>query len=1010
MTDVFHQPVVCPILVGRTRDLAAFRLLIDRSKSGQGQVALVCGEAGVGKSRLVAEVKAAAVALDFQVLQGSCFQTDHFCPYAPLLDLLRSVLLHTPAAQLERILKPFARELTPLLPEVTVLFPDLATPPLPPALDPEQEKRRLFAALARFFLNQAARCPLLVIVEDIHWSDETSLDFLLYLARHSTTQPLLVLLTYRSDEVGPDLGHWLAALDRERLAREVVLSRLTRSETETMLRAIFDLRHAWQTEILDAIYGLTEGNPFFIEEMLKSLVASGEIVKVDGSWECQPLRAWHIPRSIQDAVTLRADRLSTSARQLLQLAAVAGRRFDFVVLHQMTHHDEQELLTLMKELMAAQLVVEESADHFAFRHALTQQAIYAQLLVRERKALHRTIAEAIEQLYTATLDTALADLGFHFAAAEDWEKALEYALRSGEQAQHLYASRVAIEQYNRALEAADHLPCATRHPLYRRRGQAYETLGEFERARSDYEQALQAAHDAVDGVMEWQSVIDLGFLWAGRDYAQAGAWFRRAIEFAEKVGNASLHALSLNRLGNWLVNTGQVPEGLQAHEEALALFQAQQDRQGMAETLDLLAQTSGMYGDGVSAVKQYGQAIELFRTLGNLKGVAASLPIRSITAGPALAETVYIARWKLDECERDVSEALHLVRQMEWPVGEALTEVCTGLVLATFGNFGVGLKHTLRALQIATEIDHQEWMAGAYCFLGQIYLLMLEPTLALQHLETGVRLAQQLGSAWWVGNGVAYQALAYLHTGQVGQAEEALSAVLPRNQRPGNLPERRMALAWAELALAQEEPTRALQLAEQLLQSAPGGTGATRLQPIPWLLKVKGEALLTLKRRNEAIEVLEEAKRGALERQEGPLTWRIQGLLGRVYQSLRRSEQAWHAFAAARAVITELAETIGDPDLRVQFTEAALSSLHQEAALTVRRAAAEQFGGLTAREREVVVLIAQGKSNQAIADALVVTKRTIETHISNILFKLQVTSRAHIAAWAAEKALGKKDR
>ncbi len=279
----FNELVVCPVLIGRTSDLAALRLCVEQGKSGKGRVALLCGEAGIGKSRLVAELKTEAVAQGFQSLQGHCFPSDRSCPYAPLLDLLRSIFLHTPAAQLAIDVAP------PLLPEVTHLFPELAIQPPLPVLEPEQEKRRLFAALARFFLTQAATRPLLLIVEDVHWSDESSLDFLHYLARHCAAQPLLVVLTYRSDELGPGLGRWLAELDRAHVTREIVLSRLTCSETATMLGAIFDLRQAWHAETLNTLFELTEGNPFFIEEILKSLVAVGEIVCSNGSWECKPL-------------------------------------------------------------------------------------------------------------------------------------------------------------------------------------------------------------------------------------------------------------------------------------------------------------------------------------------------------------------------------------------------------------------------------------------------------------------------------------------------------------------------------------------------------------------------------------------------------------------------------------------------------------------------------------------------------------------------------------------------
>src|SRR6266480_1182305 len=219
----FNKPIVCPVVVGRTPDLAALYLLIDSTKSGLGQVALLSGEAGIGKTRLVKEAKAYATAQDFLVVQGNCFPTDLTYPYAPLLDLLRFLFSNPDMAAISAELKPFERDLYQLLPEVVFLVPDLsATSALIP-VEPEQEKRRIFAALVQFFTTLAAKQPVLLIVEDLHWSDDTSLEFLHYLARRCAAHPLLVLLTYRSDEVLPSLSHFLAHLDRERLVQEIPL-------------------------------------------------------------------------------------------------------------------------------------------------------------------------------------------------------------------------------------------------------------------------------------------------------------------------------------------------------------------------------------------------------------------------------------------------------------------------------------------------------------------------------------------------------------------------------------------------------------------------------------------------------------------------------------------------------------------------------------------------------------------------------------------------------------------
>src|SRR6266516_3547831 len=562
-----NKPIVCPVLIGRATDLIALQVLIDQTKQSEGQVALISGEAGIGKSRLVAEAKTYAASQGFLSLQGSCFQTDSAFPYAPFLDLLRSYFSGSSPVTGHHDLTPFAQELSRFLPDMTPLIPERTSLIVPSSLDPQQEKRRLFALLLHFFTEQVAHQPLLFIVEDLHWSDDTSLELLLYLARGCTHLPIFFVLTYRSDEVSPELRHCLAEFDREHLAQDFSLQRLARADVDAMLGAIFAMHQAMHTGLVESIYALTEGNPFFIEEVLKSLIATGEIASKDGVWERTLLFGTHtrqpsIPHCVQDAVYQRTKQLSAPARQVLILAAVAGRRFDLTILQQVVHADESHMLVLVKELVAAQFVTEEAADQFSFRHALTRQAIYSELLAGERRALHRSIAEMIEQraLPSSILDVQLVDLAYHFSEGEVWSKAFEYGQRAGERALILYAPRAAIEHLTRALDALKHLGGTPPAALLRARGQACETIGAFEQARADYEHALSLAQQTQDGIMEWQGLLDLGFLWAGRDYAQAGHWFRRSLERAQVLADPKLRARSLNRVGNWLVNTVRAEE------------------------------------------------------------------------------------------------------------------------------------------------------------------------------------------------------------------------------------------------------------------------------------------------------------------------------------------------------------------------------------------------------------------------------------------------------------------
>lgn len=365
-----------------------------------------------------------------------------------------------------------------------------------------------------------------------------------------------------------------------------------------MLRVIFELTRPVRTEFLDAIYDLSEGNPFFIEEVLKSLVATGDIFYVEGRWDRKALEELRIPRSVQDAVRRRLEGLGLEAGRLVTLAAVAGRRFEFSLLQVLTQHDEAELLGLIKELIATQLVVEESAERFAFRHALTREAIRTTLLARERRALHWSIAEVLQHLQPQ--EAHLSDLAYHFFEAEVWDKAFAYARRAGERALSLHAPRTAAEQLSRAFLSASRLNRPAPLELYYARGLALETLGEFEGARGDFEAALALAQTAEDHQGAWRALLDLGRLWASRDYAQTGLYFEHALKLARHVDDPAILAPSLNRLGNWFANTGRTADGIRLHLEALATLRAQGAQQGTAETLDLLGVAYGLHGDPLS--------------------------------------------------------------------------------------------------------------------------------------------------------------------------------------------------------------------------------------------------------------------------------------------------------------------------------------------------------------------------------------------------------------------------
>lgn len=995
---MLDRAVTSPVMVGRAAYFEELSRALAAARSGDGQTILVSGEPGVGKSRLVSEVATIAADSGFLILQGECFEPDRALPYAPFLDLLRSLTSSRPAEELLAALGPTAQELGALVPEMGGGSSRRARLP---EFGPEHQKRRLFGALAGVFGHLATTQPILLVVEDVHWSDDTSLDFISYLAREIRGQRVLLLSTYRGDEVHPALAHVLATLDRTHLAAELRLERLGVADVDALLRSLLGLNRSIHAEFLHVVHSLTEGNPFFIEEIVRSVALEGALRIGGGPWNRTQLDRLRVPRTIREMVAHRSAQLGAGARRTLQLAAVAGRRFDFELLQTVLGRDERELVSLMKELIAASLVVEESTDVFAFRHALTRKAIHDDMLGRERRALHRQVAEALEQM-SRRGDAHGEDLAYHWYEAGAWPQALAYGQRAAERATALHAPRATIEHATCALESGRHVGQSPPPGLYRMRGQAYEVVGDFAAALADDEAALHHARSAGDQRLEWQALLDLGTLWTGHDYGRAGPYFERALELARRLDDSAAVGRSLNRMGNWYLNREQPIEARRCHDQALAIFESLGDRRGIAETLDLLGVASCLSADATACATHLVRAAALFRELNDRPSLASSLLMLGASGGAPQFDTGVPAQVPPRDGIRHGEEAVRIAREIGWRAGEAFAQLNLGSSLAWRGEYGRAFELARAALATAEEIEHRQWQAYARWLLGLLYLDVLAPHAAHAQLEQGLALAREVGSQHWLREASASAASTALLQGDLGRAAALLDAATATDEPMQTMGQRHCWCVRVELALARGDAARALEIVERLIASAPGPAGQS---PIPRLQLLRGRALLALGQAAEAERDLAQAETVAAEIGARPLLWRIQAVRGRVAQGRRAREKSEAWFTAAASGVEELAGTIPERGLREEFQRAATALLPHVRPPSALRAAKQAFGGLTARERQVAGYVAAGHSNRSIAEELVLSERTVEKHVASILAKLGLTSRAQIAAWAVRAEL-----
>jgi DNA-binding CsgD family transcriptional regulator len=1004
-----RHDVVCPTLIGRDPEVGAARALIERAWEARGQVALVIGEAGVGKSRLLRTVMEEARAEGFLLLRGQSFESDASIPYAPLLDMVRLYAESTSPSVVAHVLAPAAAELAAVFPELRPLLPDVV--PSAPT-DPDSDKRRLFHALARMVGALAQTQPVFIAFEDVHWSDDSTLDLVFHLARSASSQRVIIGLTRRSDEGTPRLERLIGELERARLLTELPVRTLTRADVRAMVAAIFPGAHLGE-EFIELLHGLTEGNPFFLEETLKALILDGDLTMRDGGWRALSLERVRVPRTAAEAVRRRLATLTVAARSLASSAAVAGRRFDFALLQALTQTDERELLALVKELIAAQIVVEESAERFAFRHALTREAIYADLLARERVALHRDVAAALERTNEKRLDAVVEALAYHAWEAGEWERAARYSARAGQHAMSLSAPREAVAHLERAFQASERAGMPVSTELRLARGWANETLAQFERANEDFTAALEQARTTDDHRCAWEALHALGLLWAARDYARAGEYRRDALALARVVGDGSLVARSLNRVGNWHVNLDEPQAGLPHHEEALAIFERLGDRRGVSETVDLIAMAHHIGGDQHAASKSFDRSVALFTEAEEKRGLANALGLLALASGSfhVGGTTPSISAAVPDELR--TLQSHRLAREIGWRAGESFLRYCIGDALGWRGAYDRAIPMAREGLEIAQQLGHLQWTAAARRLLGEMMLDLLAPELAREQLEAAHEIAQRLGSRVWMRWTAAPLAIARIRLGDPAGAEplldEAARLGATRMRSPADSPsltlgERLLWQARAELALAKGEATDALAIADARL-GAENAAGETNTLGVPRLTLLRADALAALGRYEEAAVALDRAREEATRQAAQPILWRIDAAAGHLHRAQRQRLDARRCFDRALAIAAELTASVPEETLRTRFQEGLAVMVPAGPAPSAARLAKEEYGGLTRRERDVVQLVAQGKPNKVVAYELGIGERTVEGYVTSALAKLGFDSRTQLATWALARGL-----
>ncbi len=998
--------------VGRAHELTVLTGYLDAAAAGAGGVALVCGEPGIGKTRLLAELAARARATGATVLTGRAYDTEGMPPYVPFVEALRAQVRTASPERLRVHLGRGASDLALLIPELRELVPDL--PPGPP-LDSEHQRYRLFESVTDYLLAVAGSVlgerdsgaiadaatdsdsftpaggrGLLLVLDDLHWADRSSLLLLLHLARRLAGTRLLVVGAYRTTDLdrAHPLTEVLAGLRRERLAERLPLASLSRDQAGALIAGLCGAPAA--PAVVDAIAHETAGNAFFVEELVRHLITEGHDLADPRS----AAGGWGIPDGVREVIGRRLSRLSATANQILQIGAILGDGFTFDLLQGTSVMDSTPLEDALDEALNAGML-REDGERYAFGHALIRQTVLDDLRLPRRQRLHLQAATAIEALYGRNLDPHLSELASHYrlaGAAADPDKVIDTCRRAGEAAVATVAWEEAATHFETTLGLLPSHQPIERLELLLALGAAQMKAGDRPRGKETLQRAAAVARRLPSPEHLARVALTLG-----------GA------EIEPSITDTLLVDL-LREARDALIDTEN--EGV-LHARVLA-------RLALELRLDeMRAGSTALAEEAVVAARQASDLPALVVALGALSNTLMGPQHTDIHEQRAVADTMMQLARETGDANLTVQSHIHLIyshtKSGDVAALDAELAACARLaseLRQPYYQWLTALYQAMRALLAGDLVEAERLIFHARAVGQSMESQAVERAFAMQILALR-REQGRLGECEtefsrfdavhylpsWRFTQWRFAAILFLHElGRVDEARRRFESLIalgyPVVEGQGGW--LGVLASRAEVCAALNQVEHAAELYDIMLPHA---------DRVPWpdpvccvclgsVARYLGILATTLGRWDAAHEHFEQAI--AVHERMGARPLLAHTLRDHAAMLLARHGRgdlhlARQQLARALHLYTELGMT---------HHAARVHALLVDPSLAVAPPASAIRDGLTPREVEVLGLLAAGLSNREIAAALVVSVRTVGRHVDNIYGKIGVHERGKARQYA----------
>jgi len=724
-------------LVDRKKELSVMLDLFESVKKGQGQAICILGEAGEGKTRLIYEFRKKIDPQETTYLDSQCIAYGKTIPYYPVLELLKKSFkvneFDSPEkvrSTIETKLKKIDSRLVDSIPILYRLLSVSVETDAVPADDPEEIKELTFEALRLLILSSSQKKPIVLVMENLQWIDKTSEEFLTYIIDRMANFSVFVVLNYRLDYTHP--------FGSKSYLRQISLRRLSDDQQNQFIRLLLP-DHRLPTDFLQMLFNKAEGNPLYLEEIVKSLLGTDIIIKDEHGYKLtKQIKEIDIPDSIQEIVLARVDRLKDQSKLTLQTASVIGREFTLKMLAK-KETLERQLKRHVGELRKLELIHEKSfypEIEYMFKNAVTKDVIYNSLLLTQRKELHKRIAESIERLYEDQLEDYFEMLAFHYLQSETKGKSINYLIQAGKKAKRIYANNEAIEYFIRALEIIDTADGQWRDhqkDVHQEVASLYDLVGDYEQSHHHYRKSLDFISSMVDKV---EILRKMGMVQEKRgELIESMNLYEQAMQvIGDKDFPLEKGRLYMN-IG-WLHNrNGDYGKALEFCNQALTIFQAEKRDYESAMALNNLAVIQEFRGEWDQAEKLNLKSIRLIHKIGDQRKLGSFC----VSAG--------LLSWKQRKYKKSKSyfnRSYKIMESIGNNLGMANSLLNLGRTYTSEGNFHKALSHLQESLSIFEKIGAKAKLCQCYSCLAEAHCLGSHFEEAKQYCSEGMKIAMEI--------------------------------------------------------------------------------------------------------------------------------------------------------------------------------------------------------------------------------------------------------------------------